>query len=97
MSRLHNEGAGGRGYNFEAVRNDDSRTEGRLGSLNKLYIPTNVNNFHWIFLQVAITDKTIQLFDLQGVNAENKKYLRAAENYMYKALTKKSERRKARL
>ena len=24
MSRLHNEGAGGRGYTFEAVRNDDS-------------------------------------------------------------------------
>lgn len=28
MSRLHNEGAGGRGYNFEAIRNNDSRIKG---------------------------------------------------------------------
>ena len=39
MTRLHNTGAGGRGYTFEAVRNDDSRIEGGLRSLDKLYIP----------------------------------------------------------
>ena len=50
MSRLHGEGAGGRGYNFEAVRNNDSRIKGGLGSLGKLYIPTNVNNVHWNFI-----------------------------------------------
>ena len=88
MSRLHNEGAGGRGYNFEAVRNNDSRIEGGPRSLDKLYIPINVNNTHWNFIRVTITNKTIQPFDSQGVNAENNKYLQATENYMYKALTK---------
>ena len=46
MSRLHNKGARGRGYNFEAVRNNDSRIEEGLGSLDELYIPINVNNAH---------------------------------------------------
>ena len=59
MSRLHNEGAGGRGYNFEAVRNDDSRIEGGIGSLDNLCIPINMNNAHWNFIRVAITKKTI--------------------------------------
>ena len=88
MSRLYDKGPGGRGYNFEAVRNNDSRIEGGLRSLNELYIPINVNNAHWNFIRVVITDKTIRLFDSQGVNAKNKKYLQATENYMYEALTK---------
>ena len=46
MSRLHDEGAREREYNFEAVRNDESRIEGGLGSLDELYIPINVNNVH---------------------------------------------------
>ena len=71
------------------VRNDGSRIEGGLGSLDELYIPINVNNVHWNFIRVAITNKTIQLFDSQGVNAENKMYLQATENCMYEALTKK--------
>ena len=61
---------------------------GGLGSLDELYVPINVNNAHWRFIRVAITNKTIQLFNSQGVNAENKKYLQATENYMYEALTK---------
>ena len=88
MSRLHGIGAGGRGCNFEAVRNDNSRIEGGLGSLDELYIPINVNNVHWNFIRVVITNKTIQLFDSQGVNAKNNKYLKATENYMYEALTR---------
>jgi len=88
MSRLYNKGAGGRGYTFKVVRNSDSRIEGRLGSLDELYIPINVNNAHWNFIQVAKTNRMIQLFDSQGANAKNKKYLQATENYMYKALTK---------
>ena len=46
-----------------------------------------MNNTRWNFTRVEITNKTIQLFDLQGVNAENNKYLQAVENYMYDALT----------
>ena len=46
MSRLHNKGAGGRGYNFKAVRNNDGRIEGGLRSLDELYIPINLNNAH---------------------------------------------------
>ena len=56
--------------------------------MDELYIPINVNNVHWIFIRVAIMDKTIQLFDSQGVNTENEKYLQAPENYMYEVLTK---------
>ena len=44
MSRLLVKGAGRRGYNFEAVRNNDSRIKGGLGSLDELYIPINVIN-----------------------------------------------------
>ena len=75
MSRLLVEGAGRRGYNFEAVRNNDSRIKGGLGSLDELYIPINVNNVHWNFTRVKMMNKTIQLFDSQGTNTDNKKYL----------------------
>ena len=44
VSRLHRESAGERGYNFEAVKNDDSRVDGGLGALDKLHIPINVNS-----------------------------------------------------
>ena len=36
MSRLHNKGTGGRGYNFETVRNHARRIKGGLGSLDEL-------------------------------------------------------------
>jgi len=75
MSRLLVEGAGRRTYSFEAVRNDDSRIEGGLSSLDELYIPINVNNVHWIFIRVAMANKTIQLFDSQGTNNAHMKYL----------------------
>ena len=65
VSRLLVEGAGRRGSDFEAVRINDSRIEGGLGSLDELYIPINENNVHWNFIRVAMTNKTIQLFDSQ--------------------------------
>ena len=46
MSRLLIEGVGRRTHSFEAVRNDDSRIEGGLTSLDELYIPINMNNVH---------------------------------------------------
>ena len=59
-----------------------------MDSLDELYIPINVNNAHWNFIQVTITDKPIQLFDSQGVNTKNKKYSQATGNYMYESLIK---------
>ena len=56
---------------------------------NRQYIPINVNNTYCNFIRVAITNTTIQLFDSQGMNAENNKYLQAMENYMYEVLAKK--------
>ena len=56
--------------------------------MDVLYIPIDVNNVHWNFIRVSMTNKTIQLFDLQGMNTENKKYLQATKHYMYEALTK---------
>ena len=53
MIRLHDKGTEERGYNFKAVRNDDNRIEGGLGSLDELYIPINVNSVHWNFKQVT--------------------------------------------
>ena len=87
MSRLHNEEARAGGYNFEAVRNNDNRIDGGLTALDKLYIPINSDNAHWIFIKVAIYAKTIQLFDSQGGNDDNDKYLKAVKNYMYDTLT----------
>ena len=88
MSRLLVEGAGRKGYNFKAVRNDDSRIEGGPGSLDELYIQINVNNVHWSFIRGAMTNKMILLFDSQDTNTENKKHLQATEHYMYEALEK---------
>ena len=88
MSRLIIKGVGRRTNSFEALRHDDSRIEGGLASLDELYIPINVNNVHWIFIRVAMANKTMQLFDSQGMNNKNMKYLQATEHYMYEALTK---------
>ena len=70
------------------MKNDGSRNEGGLVALDKLYISINTNSAHWSFIRVAIKNKTIQLFDSQGVNAKNNKYLQAIENFTYDALTK---------
>ena len=51
-SRLHNESAGARGYNFEAVKNNVSKIEEGLGALDELYIPINVISAHWNFIRV---------------------------------------------
>ena len=77
VSRLHNKSAGERGYNFEAVKNNDSRIDGGLEALDELYVPINVNRAHWNFIRVKITNTTIELFDLQGVNSKNNKYPQA--------------------
>ena len=91
MSRLHNESAGTRGYDFEAAKNDDSRIDGGLEALDELYTPINVNNTHSNFTRVVMVKKTIQPFDSQAENAENNKLLQAVENYIYDALTKNKE------
>ena len=44
MIILHNKGAGERGYNFKTAKNNDSRTEGGLRALDKLYTPINMNS-----------------------------------------------------
>ena len=64
---------------------------GGLGALYELYIPINLDNIHWIFIRVAMNSKTIQLFDSQGENDKNNKFLKAVKNYMYNALTKNVE------
>ena len=66
---------------------DDSRIDGGLKALDGLYISINVDNAHWNFIRTTIMNKTIHLFDLQGMNANNNKYLQAADNYMYDTLT----------
>ena len=87
MSRLHNESAGSRGYNFKARKNNDDRIDGRREALDKRYIPINVNNAHCNFIRVAIENKTIRLIDSQEVNAESNKHLQAVGKYMYNVLT----------
>ena len=91
MSRLHNEKAGARGYNFEPVQNNVSRIYGGLESPDELYIPINVDNTHWHFIRVAMTYKTIQRFDSQGENTSNNKFLQAVEKYMHDTITKNVE------
>ena len=63
MSRLHNEGARARGYNFEEMRNNDNRMYWGLAVLDELYIPINVDNAHCNFTKVVMNNKTIQPFD----------------------------------
>ena len=40
-----------------------------------------------MFIKVAMNARTIQLFDSQGGNDDNDKYLKAVKNYMYDTLT----------
>jgi hypothetical protein len=63
MSRLHNDVARAGGYNFQTVRNTDNRIAGGLIALDTLCIPINVDNAHWVFIKVAMTAKTIKLFE----------------------------------
>ena len=91
MGRLHNEEAGAGDYNFEAVSNDDNSFDEGLTALDELYILINDDNAHWTFIQVTIYATTIQVFNSQGKKDENNRFLKAANNYMYNALSKNAE------
>ena len=58
-------------YNFQEVRDFDDRIEGGLAGLNELCIPINVNNAHWIFIEVGFRTKEVHLFDSLGKHQSN--------------------------
>ena len=44
-----------------------------------------------MFIKVAMNARTIQLFDSQGGNNDNNRFLKAVKSFMYDALTKNME------
>ena len=97
MSKLLSGGTQRRDYNFQEVRNFDNRIEGGLAGLDELYIPINVNNVHWIFIQVDFKAKTIHLYDSLGKQQSNDHYLEETLRYIYDATYKDSPQNKPTL
>ena len=97
MSKLLNGGTQRRDYNFQEVRDFDNRIEGGLAGLDELYIPINVNNVHWIFIQVDFKAKTIHLYDSLGKQQSNDHYLEETIRYIYDATYKDSPQNKPTL
>ena len=97
MSKLLSGGTQRRDYNFQEVRNFDNRIEGGLAGLDELYIPINVNNAHWIFIQVDFKAKTTHLYDSLGKQQSNDHYLEETLRYIYDATYKDSPQNKPTL
>ena len=55
-----------------------------------MYIPINVNNAHWIFIEVGFRTKEVQLFDSLSKHQSNNHYLKETTRYIYDALFKNS-------
>ena len=61
-------------YSYEAVKTWTSKTTDDIFELDKILIPINVNNSHWIALMVSMVDKSIQLYDPVGENSNAQLY-----------------------
>ena len=59
---------------------------GGLAALDYLFVPINVENWHWIFLSVDLKGRKICLYDSMGsADPTNRKYLAAMRRYLYDA------------
>ena len=68
--------------NFSAVQRWGS---GYIG-LDYLFVPFNIDNYHWIFLCVNFLEREISLYDLMGsVVPNHRKYMAAMRRYLYDA------------
>ena len=58
--------------------------------LDDLCVPINVNNAHWLFLQVDTKNKIIELYDSMGVNSNNRENLTKTRRYLYEEAFKRT-------
>jgi hypothetical protein len=62
-TRLMGEGSTDPGYSYEAVKSWTSKTTDDIFELDKILIPINVSNTHWIAAMVLMADRSIQIYD----------------------------------
>jgi sentrin-specific protease 1 len=65
-------------YNFERVQRWS--TDVNIFSLNKLFIPVNLNRSHWALIVVFFTEKSIRYYDSLHLNGNS--YLNASFRYL---------------
>ena len=72
--------------NYCKVQDWDHGSVGGLAALDYLFVPINVENWHWIFLSVDLKGRKICLYDSMGsADPRNRKYLAAIRRYLYDA------------
>lgn len=65
------------------VRRQFDRYENGINSLKQLFTPINILNTHWIFLRVEFESKRIELYDSNGKNPENRRYMENMRQFLY--------------
>ena len=72
-------------YRFWSVQSLGDGLEGGLFSQDKIFVPINISNSHWLFLLVDINEKVIELYDSIGgaPNPRNNKYMWAMRRFLY--------------
>ena len=72
-------------YDHKRVQHWSNGIAGGLFGLKHLFVPVNISNTHWIFLQVDFDSKMIvELYDsMGGPNPRNQKYILALRQYLY--------------
>ena len=87
LSTLLHTGPSGRNaprYEYNAVRRWGKtlrRANGILG-VKEIFVPINCRCEHWLFLRANTTDKTVVLWDSQGVKQSNQLYLDTMVQYL---------------
>ena len=87
LSTLLHTGPSGRNaprYEYNAVRRWGKtlrRANGILG-VKEIFVPINCRCEHWLFLRANTTDKTVVLWDSQGVKQSNQLYLDTMVKYL---------------
>ena len=72
--------------NYCEVQDWDHGSAGGLAALDYLFVPINVENWHWIFLSVDLKGRKICLYNSMGsADPRNRKYLAAMRRYLYDA------------
>ena len=74
-------------YHYDSIRAFVRRQfdcyENGINSLKQLFTPINILNTHWIFLRVVFESKRIELYDSNGKNHENRRYMENMRQFLY--------------
>ena len=74
-------------FSFREVQDWSDNIDDGMFNLQDIFVPINVNNEHWLLLQVDFREKGIRLYDsMRSVNPKNRKYLSSIQKYIYDSI-----------